>query len=273
MLDKVASRLADIAEPITFGAHTDLRALDATIVDARIVLLGEQSHGDGAAFKAKTQIVEYLHLNHGFDILAFEADFYALEQAWRKTRSEADVAALAKHVYYFWREGPQIDPLWDLVRHRLHSERPLAITGIDPRHSGAYPKAQVAQSLETHLMQNSVRLDDDWPHFRALLVDLLEQEYAHRVDASDRMHFLESLLQLREQLTDTDDDSSFWRQELRNLAWTARSAWAFEGRDEGMGLNLAWLARERYPDKKIIVWAHNFHIVRSADALNAHHPP
>src|SRR5690625_999039 len=269
----VAHRLAAMAEPIAFGAREDLRALDKAVGDARIVLLGEQSHGDGAAFEAKTQIVEHLHRNHAFDVLAFEADFYALERAWRETRTEADVAALAKHVYFFWRAGPQIDPLWDLVRHRLHSERPLAITGIDPRHSGAYPKAHVARSLEAHLALQSVPQGDTWPRFRTLLVDLLEQEYAHRVDAGDRMHFLESLPRLREQLTGADDDSSFWRQELSNLAWTARNAWGEGGRDEGMGRNLAWLAKERYPDKKIIVWAHNFHIVRSADALYAHHPP
>lgn len=262
-----------MAEPITFGAHPDYRALDKAVGDARVVMLGEQSHGDGAAFEAKSQIVEHLHLNLGFDVLAFEADFYALERGWRETHTEADLEKLTQHVYYFWREGPQIDPLWNLVRDRLRSKRPLIVTGIDTRHSGAYPKAQVAQALEDFLELQGLPLDEDWPQFRALLVDLLEQEYQHRVDASDRMHFLEGLLGLRELITGVDDVSAFWRQELRNLAWTARGAWSFEGRDEGMGRNLVWLAKERYPDKKIVVWAHNFHIVRSADAVDSQHAP
>lgn len=175
-------------------------------------------------------------------------------------------------MYGFWREGAQVAPLWDLVRQRFSSERPLIVTGIDVRHSGAYAKSGVAQALEAHLVDQGVVLDADWPRFRSLLIDLLEQEYGHRVDASDRMHFMEGLLGLRDRLIGTDEVSGFWRQELRSLAWTARNAWGFEGRDEGMGRNLAWLASERYPEKKIIVWAHNFHIVRSAAALDASHP-
>lgn len=259
-------RVADAVEPL------GLEALDEAVGGARVVLLGEQSHGDGAAFAAKARMVEHLHRKHGFGVLAFEADFYALERAWPRARSAADVAALRRHVYGFWREGP-IEPLWDLVRERLGSEQPLVVTGIDTRHSGAYPKAEVATGLEAHLAERDIRPGPGWPRFRKLLVDMLEREYGHRVDAGDRMHFMEQLMQLGEQLTGADEESAFWRQELRNLSWTARNAWGFEGRDEGMGRNLAWLATERYPHEKIVVWAHNFHLVRSAAALDANHPP
>lgn len=260
-------RLAAAAQPLSFDAPEELAALEAAVGDARVVLLGEQSHGDGAAFEVKARIVEHLHRKLGFEVLAFEADFFALERAWSEAVRKSDVSSVARHVYGFWRDSVQMAPLWGLVPERFGSKRPLVVTGVDVRHTGAYEKSEVAEALEGFLAERGVPLDGDWPRFRSLLIDLLVQEYGHRVDAGDRMHFMEGLLRLRDQITGDDGQSAFWRQELRSLAWTARTAWGFEGRDEGMGRNLAWLATERYPGKRIIVWTHNYHIVRDGAEL------
>ncbi len=48
-----------------------------------MVLLGEQHHGDGATFQAKTRLVKYLHEQKGFNVLVWESDVY----------TEDDVAA------------------------------------------------------------------------------------------------------------------------------------------------------------------------------------
>ncbi len=45
---------------------SDLMPLKAAIGDARIVLLGEQSHGDGLIFLIKTRLIEFLHKEIGF---------------------------------------------------------------------------------------------------------------------------------------------------------------------------------------------------------------
>jgi len=43
--------------------YTDLEAIGKAIGDAKIVMLGEQDHGDAATFSAKTSPVQVSHLN------------------------------------------------------------------------------------------------------------------------------------------------------------------------------------------------------------------
>ena len=51
---------------------SDLEPLREVLAGVRVVLLGEQSHGDGTVFLAKTRLIEFLQREMGFDVLAFE---------------------------------------------------------------------------------------------------------------------------------------------------------------------------------------------------------
>src|SRR3954466_2480613 len=58
------------------GDYDDLRPLAGWIGQARIVMLGEPSHGDGAAFRARGRLIRYLHERLGFDVLAWESGMF-----------------------------------------------------------------------------------------------------------------------------------------------------------------------------------------------------
>ena len=57
---------------------SDLDLLGKAVDDSRIVMLGEQDHGDSRTFLAKCRIIKYLHEKLGFNVLAFESDFLHL---------------------------------------------------------------------------------------------------------------------------------------------------------------------------------------------------
>src|SRR5690606_15558489 len=56
----------------------DLQALQTSVGNSSVILLGEQDHGDAPTFLAKTRIIKFLHQQMGFDVLVFESDFYGL---------------------------------------------------------------------------------------------------------------------------------------------------------------------------------------------------
>lgn len=238
-------------------------------------MLGEQSHGDGAAFALKANLIEHLHLHHGFDVLAFEADFFSVNRAWDAAHTAEDVRRdVAPRAYAFWVTPTEMQTLWRLVEDRFVSERPLIVAGIDPRHTGLGTPSDVAEALEDFVQRARLVVPiEDYDVFGALLEGVLEREYAQQVSAFERQRFHMVLRSLLSQLNGvSSNEACFWRQELRNLGFASVNAWGFERRDEGMASNLLWLARERHPGKKIIVWAHNYHIAKSTE-LVVENPP
>lgn len=171
--------------PILSEVSTDpsgtLAWLDTALQGVQVVMLGEQSHGDGAAFATKAALVRYLHLRHGFNVLAFEADFFSLFQTWQQMSAVNDVSErIAPQVYRHWRVAAEMQPLWELVRERLSSLNPLIVTGIDPRLSGPYARDHLVNDLERFLPKRLTPQTDKYAAFRALLLDLVQQEYRQR---------------------------------------------------------------------------------------------
>src|SRR6185437_5850958 len=60
--------------------YDDLEPFGDAVGDARIVQLGECSHGSGTDFKAKARLVRFLHARMGFDVLVWESGLHAMGQ-------------------------------------------------------------------------------------------------------------------------------------------------------------------------------------------------
>ena len=66
----------------------DLRPLENVIKNTKVVMLGEQSHGDGTTFLAKVRLIKFLHQELGFDVLAFESGLYDCNKVWTEIKIE-----------------------------------------------------------------------------------------------------------------------------------------------------------------------------------------
>jgi protein-L-isoaspartate(D-aspartate) O-methyltransferase len=70
---RISHVMAQAAEP--FGDLDELASLSERFADRRVVLLGEATHGTGEFYDARARITEMLVREHGFNIVAVEADW------------------------------------------------------------------------------------------------------------------------------------------------------------------------------------------------------
>lgn len=236
---------------------SDLAPFGAALSGARVVVLGEQSHGDGGAFLAKTRLIKYLHEQHGFDVLVFESGLYDCDKAWALVQAGAPPSSARTCLLNVWENSRQLQPLMNYLDARGGA---LEVAGMDTQLT-ELAHAHLADDLTAHLAGIGAPPPD--PAFLATL-RALSRTVPPRPPGDEQAHFFAELAAVRAAVS----DDPFWRRVLDGAAAYAEQMWRYEDtsyvrRDVLMGENLAWLAEERYPGRKLVVWTAGYHAVRN----------
>jgi erythromycin esterase-like protein len=261
----------------------DLQPIATEVGDARIVMLGEQTHGGGNAFLAKTRVLRYLHERLGFEVLAFESGMWEMERAQQLIASgQKPSTVLPQAVYPIWMQSNQVQPLLQYLDQDAHSRRPLQLTGFDMQLSGP---GELTRELPLELAKLNSQLAGDragLDRIEALVAGLIADGY----QAMPKFAGLETLdvarLHADTQATLARIDraqvarAAFWRQYLQSIEQLlvffkrihAKQNGIFNMRDRQMAANLAWLLDVGYAGKKVVVWAATAHVINSREAID-----
>jgi erythromycin esterase len=274
-LDANTVRVAtlDISAP-----YEDLMPLKSMLQGVQILMMGEESHADGAAFLAKARLVRFLHEQMGFNVLAFEAGLPECDranQSVRQNRLASDAMRDCLHNVWCVRE---VEPLFDYVLKTQGSPEPIRLAGFDNQETGRLYWMRVPGAL--HFVEGLVSLT---PEDRQLLTDLgnthlwtaLESDklWAQQGALSrlcDGFRAARPALVSKYGAAATDWQDRYLHNIGSNLKlMIARSLGAEDlendTRDSEMADNLRWLADTAYSGEKIICWAHTFHIMHGTD--------
>lgn len=252
---------------------SDLVPLADALKGVRVVLLGEQSHTDGATFSAKARVIEFLHREAGFGVLAFETNQEAARQLDRDLDGDRPLATVSE-LTLMWTQNSSVRELLSYARETRAGVRPLRVAGFDIQLNSP-PTAEIPDlygaALRRRLRTVAPQLEgsDEFRLVDSVLTALSEADL-RKIGQAAYSEGLELVEDLRERLAawvqeDTEGESARLLRLLDNLAWGLREAdnlahgpskpWSAI-RDVAMAENLIWLADQEFPGSRIAGWGH-----------------
>ena len=263
----------------------DLQFFKQFLGSKRLVQLGESGHGVREFNMAKTRLIKFLHEEMGYDVIAFESslfDCYDADQ--RATSFSTPLEMMQSSIFAVW-STIEVEELFRYIRSTKNTPRPLILAGFDSQRSaGRDPLRRsrffrnVLRGVDSGFAERAEVHDSSFISLLTTVTSLAASEAAiKRIQTEEKswIAMYDSIAQFCEQhkgrITAQANGNAVLplfvaqcarsgREYVRQYANADNLSVGIPIRDKAMAENIDFLLKTMYADKKIIVWAHNFHI-------------
>ncbi len=252
--------------------HDDIEFLRGLVGDARIVSLGENTHGTRDFFEMKARILRFVVEEMGFDAFVIEATWPEANRLDAYVRTgEGDPAELLSGLYFWTWNTESVLEMIEWIRSHNEAGGDVGFYGFDMQYPG----------MALHTVIEYLReVDAEGTDSVAAKLDCLAR-YAndpsgrtpdpdYRAQTADyRASCAVSLNEVHEHLTDRrgdyeavagEDAFALALQSMRVAIQYHLSINGEQSRDQSMAENTVWLQRRLGPEARLVLWAHNFHV-------------
>jgi protein-L-isoaspartate(D-aspartate) O-methyltransferase len=276
----LAALVRDSSEPFGSWEQADLEPLLHRVGDARVVLIGEATHGTSEFYRMRARITKELIDRMDFNIVAIESDWpdaAAIDSHVRPgTRRSVTATAFTRFPTWMWRNEETRDFVDWLAQHNeetVDDAHQVAVYGLDlyslDASIGAVldfldrvdPKAGELARVRYGCFSpwetdpavygravSSGRLEACEDEVLAVLGDLLRKRLAYEVDDG------EAVFDAERNATVIREAERYYRVMYRG----SRESWNL--RDRHMFDVLTAALEHRGEDARAVVWAHNSHV-------------
>ena len=251
--------------------------LKEAIKDARILSIGESSHGFGSMHSLKANLVKYLHSELGYNLLVMEAGYGDVGLSWHN-REESSPRQLINTTVSGNLRSEQMLPLFEYLSENIETEKPLELRGMDPRVSGLafrYRLMYVIKKLEPKIIQDSISNGLLAYNSTFDFLDNREEWQNHMTKYLEAIELAKSIVSegredIKEMELVEDQEVVILEKYLDMLAAAVNYDFGetytrgLAIRDSIMAENVSMFADQQFPNTKIIIWGHNGHIEKGA---------
>jgi erythromycin esterase-like protein/membrane protease YdiL (CAAX protease family) len=269
--------------------------LKEKISDKRIVFLGEATHYDGATFAARSEMVDFLINEMGFEVILFEAGMFDLMQANKEFQETGQSQKIKSSLWNFWRTQ-QWKHFYSSIEKHKKDGKPIQMAGFDCKFSSSYGFSNYNYSTFIEGIfkdkYSEATNTDEYKAYISIWKDI-EKGYQqngmkgglakirYKMSDKDKIKFrqlslwvVSKLNSIGEhkiaQMVKSNDESIIAYSDIRllKLIFNKKSIIPINNRrDELMAENIIHLLKNVYPDKKVIVIGATYHFIRNNNFL------